>query len=70
MLHTFTYSLFISFLHLAEYQYGQTLFLPYTYSMCIHPFPTANSVCALTPVYRQNDIHAAISLCLRLHKRE
>ena len=70
MLCTFTYSLFTFFLYFAECQHGQILLFPCLYSICTHPFPTANSVCALTSVSRQNDVHTAISSCLSNSTKE
>lgn len=62
---TFTYSLFISFLHFAKCQHGYTLLFPCPHSICTHP-----SVCALMPVCRQNNVHSAISTCLSNSTKE
>lgn len=43
---------------------GQTHLFPCPHSICTHPFPKANSVCALMPTCTQSNIHIGISSCL------
>lgn len=64
------YSLFISFLHFVECQHGQTSLFQYPHCICAHPLPTANSVCALTPVCRENYIRTAFSSYLSKFTKE